>query len=214
MAAVSAPQRLRTAHAPASSYARAATIFLALGALWACEDLQPLNQLTPAGAFDPTALDFGEVAVGSSARLTADLANTGPIALTITEVSRVDSFTMSGDGKSKLTEVVIAPGDIKIVDVEFLAMAEGEVKGEFVVKAEGLEIKLPVRGVGVIRRTPKIVVVPMHGRVSERGDRPRERVVDGHDGSGEGQASDTKPWQRRPGVLASNGRHAEPPDDQ
>lgn len=188
MAAVSAPQRLRSAHAPASSYARSAAIFLALGALWACEDLQPLNQLTPAGAFDPNALDFGEVAVGSSSRLTADLANTGPIALTITEVSRVDSFTMSGDGKSKLTEVTIAPGDIKIVDVEFLAMAEGEVKGEFVVKAEGLEIKLPVRGVGVIRRTPKIVVEPTaldFGGVELNG-MGRKDIVLRNDGNGPG----------------------------
>ncbi len=155
---VSVHERSRT---PAvSSYARAAAIFLAASLGAACDDVQPLAALVPAGEFDPMSLDFGEVPVGMSARLPADLKNIGPLPFTITEVVRANSFNMYGDGKSNLIDETLASDAIKTVDVEFLAMAEGEVKGEMIVRADDLEIKLQVRGVGVIRRLPKIVLDP------------------------------------------------------
>lgn len=159
---VSVHERSRTP--AASSYARAAAIFLAasLGGslIVGCEDVQPLAELVPKGAFDPVSLDFGEVQVGMSARLPVDLKNVGPLPFTITEVVRANSFTMYGDGKSNLIDETLASDAVKTVDVEFLAMAEGEVSGEMIVRADDLEIKLPVRGVGVIRRLPKIVLDP------------------------------------------------------
>lgn len=161
MGTVSVHERSRRTAAP--SYARAAAIFLAAtatGSLLGCDDEQGLVGLTPSAVFDPSSLDFGEVQVDRSKRLPVDLQNTGPLAFTITEVVRADGFTMYGDGKSTLVGVTFAPNEIKTVDVEFSSMSEGEKTGEIVVRADDLEIKLPVRGVGVINRVPQIVVDP------------------------------------------------------
>lgn len=135
-------------------------MMLAVGAIGAgCEE-ERVGQLVVKGAFQPDTLDFGEVPVGMTKKMSTALKNLGVPVLEITNYEVPRPFTLPSIKASLLGER-IAPGTPMNMDVGFVSMEEGEVKGTLKVMSGAMTAELKLRAVGVLVQVPVIVLEPM-----------------------------------------------------
>ncbi|MCK6548538.1 choice-of-anchor D domain-containing protein [Myxococcota bacterium] len=137
------------------------TALLALGAalaLTACEE-ESIGRLTVKGAFEPDALDFGEVIVGTEKSLMASFKNTGSAVFTIDDVTLSPSFTIYGV-KGNLKGKEIIAGTSLELEVAFLATAEGEVNGQLTLVSGDVTVSMDLHAIGVMRRVPVLTMAP------------------------------------------------------
>lgn len=127
--------------------------------LFGCEE-EGIVQLSASGAFEPAALDFGEVSIGTAKPLEVQLQNTGRVALTLETVSLPQDFSIRGV-KGMLEGTTLMPGTELIFEVVFFPSIEGERSDQLVVTAKNAEdIVLDLRGLGSLRRLPELVLDP------------------------------------------------------
>lgn len=141
------------------SIATSASIFAAAILLAGCEDTEGLSLLAADVAFEPEALDFGEVTVGSAKAQEVVLQNTGSALLALEAVSLDQGFTLRRL-KTPLDELELAPGGEITFDVVFLPTEPGEVTGALVVEDGASTWRLPLRGAGTTRTFAQITVEP------------------------------------------------------
>jgi hypothetical protein len=146
---------------PSTSPHKTPVALLALGAalaLTACEE-ESIGRLTVKGAFEPAALDFGEVTVGTEKSLMASFKNTGSAVFTIDDVTLTESFTIYGV-KGNLKGKQIIAGTSLDLEVAYLARAEGEVNGQLVLTSGDVTVTLDLHAIGVMRRVPVLTMQP------------------------------------------------------
>lgn len=144
-------------------YARAWITRLALltGALTvaACEEDPGVIKLRVLGAFEPAALEFGEVPLGMTRSQPVILRNVGTPVLKILSVEVPDQFALKGiKGRLEGTEMV-AGSEIGF-EVVFVPMTEQEHNVQLVVKADGADIALPLHGLGSRKNVPLLTLEP------------------------------------------------------
>ena len=125
-----------------------------------CDDTQDIKRLSARGAFEPEALDFGEITVGTQKILPITLKSVGEIPLEIERIEVPQSFVLTS-AKDRLVGVKIPTSGSIEAEVTFNAIAEGEASGTIIVHADNRTTELPVHGVGVLRREPLLAVDPM-----------------------------------------------------
>ncbi|MEQ9502648.1 MAG: choice-of-anchor D domain-containing protein [Deltaproteobacteria bacterium] len=136
-------------------------VFLSLASamLMSCQDDGGVAVLTVTGAFEPAAIDFGEVPVGMNKAIPVVLKNTGRPALKIDSVEVPANFTLRGL-KGLLEGRTMASGET--VDFEVLYFPEQEeVRNEQIrVISDEVVITLDITASGVIRAVPVLTLVP------------------------------------------------------
>ncbi|NQT34250.1 choice-of-anchor D domain-containing protein, partial [bacterium] len=127
--------------------------------------------IAPIIVVDPEALDFGEVVIDQTARLTLTISNIGTAELTISDITMVgQTFLSAIDG-----EVVIEPNESYDLPVSFTPPDEGEFLGTLTIHSNALNndtLDIPLSGIG---REPDI---PLIGRYNTDGSAVRCFVRD------------------------------------
>lgn len=131
-------------------------LFLAIG----CGEGEGIIRLTVQGAFDPAALDFGEVPVQTGKSMPVSLENVAGAAFEIQSVEVPDGFAIrgvKGDFEGRLMQA----GTAMDFEVVFIPMTEGE-RNETLVVHIGQEqaVQLQLHGVGTLVRLPSVEAMP------------------------------------------------------
>lgn len=142
---------------------RAQVLGLALAGLLstACDEEGALTQLAAEAVFEPSSVDFGQVAPGSARALPVILRNVGQVTLTVEDVQIPADFSLRGLARN-LVGAQLAPGESIGFDLTFLPRSEG--LRELVLVAafdrEEAEAQLTIRADGSLRQAPLLSVSP------------------------------------------------------
>jgi hypothetical protein len=150
--------RAHGAVSPTSWTARLALI-LALAGSTACEEDPGVIRLRVAGAFEPSALDYGEVPVGMTRSQAVIFRNIGTPVLLIDAVELPPDFALRGI-KGRLEGTELVPGAEIGFEVVFVPTQPQEYTGNLVIKSGTTDILLPLHGFGVQRDVPLLALEP------------------------------------------------------
>lgn len=133
----------------------------ALGAfaLSACDEGDGLSRLELGGTYEPAALDFGNVTVGSTKPAMVTFRNSGQVGYTLDEVLLSTSFSLRGLDEP-LEGRALAPGATVSFSVVFQPATEGPRSDVLVLASGDTRFELPLAGVGVVPTRSELVVDP------------------------------------------------------
>ena len=117
--------------------------------LAACDDGAGINRLDVAAEFEPSPLDFKEVAIQTKKTLPLLLKNTGSASLDIDDVQKLSApFELN---EAQLIGARIAAGENIELDVIFAPTEVGAASATFTVFSDGAEVEVTLQGEGVDR---------------------------------------------------------------
>jgi hypothetical protein len=138
---------------------RALALTTLLAGLASCSEEDGVRRIRITGAFDPDALDFGEVPLEMERGLPVTFSNTGEGLFVIKRVEVTPGFGLRGL-KESLEGQSLQPAQALEFTVTYFPTAEGELTGALKLIGETTDVELPLRGVGVRRRIPVLSVDP------------------------------------------------------
>lgn len=128
-------------------------------ALAGCEEEPGLSLLEVSAVFEPAALDFGEVTVGTAKGLPVVFRNDGQIGFTVDDVIVPDDFTIRGL-KAQLLGGDLPPGGTVEFDVVFVPLADGARSEVLSIRLGSVSVDLRLTGSGTQRRVAQLVLDP------------------------------------------------------
>lgn len=140
---------------------RPGALILALAGLLtsACEDDAALTQLQADAAFEPDAVDFGKVGVGTVKALPIVLRNRGSLAVTIDDLRVPPDFSLRGPKANLLGQTVPAGAEVSFELV--FAPPATEVRAEVLAVAfEGGTAELDIRAEGAFDGVASLAIEP------------------------------------------------------
>lgn len=153
-----------------------------------CGEEEGIIRLSVRGAFEPAALDFGEVPVQTGKSLQVSLQNVAGAAFEIGQVQVPEGFAIRGV-KGDFEGRLMNAGSAMDFEVVFIPMNEGERSEQLVVHiGQEQTVTLDLHGIGTLVRLPLMEVMPaaVNFGVVEIGSQSRATVTLSNEGNAAG----------------------------